>query len=173
MAELESGKVIAGKYRLLQPISEGGMGAIWRAQHTQLEAPVAIKVVHASLLDKEGTLARFEREAGRQRGYPDLQVSGHGLHQRHRNLALLWVFNTLCRCRFRRGLEPGGAVSGGRGRRILDLKIQNHPAPTGPAQAAALSGCPELPLARFIRRRRRCRLVRLAEGEAEDVAAGH
>ena len=42
MAELESGKVIAGKYRLLQPISEGGMGAIWRAQHTQLEAPVAI-----------------------------------------------------------------------------------------------------------------------------------
>ena len=84
MAGLESGKVIAGKYRLLHPISEGGMGAIWRAHHTQLEAPVAIKLVHASLLDKEGTLARFEREAkasARIRSPYVVHINDHGIDE--------------------------------------------------------------------------------------------
>lgn len=60
------------------------MGAIWRAQHTQLEAPVAIKLVLSSLLDKEGTLVRFEREAkasARIRSPYVVHINDHGVDE--------------------------------------------------------------------------------------------
>lgn len=39
------GRVIAGKYRLECLLGEGGMGAVWRAFHLQLEVPVALKLL--------------------------------------------------------------------------------------------------------------------------------
>jgi serine/threonine protein kinase len=57
------GTVLAGKYRLHQPIGEGGMGAVWRAEDLRLGAPVAVKLIHRRDIDNAETLARFEAEA--------------------------------------------------------------------------------------------------------------
>lgn len=45
MASVEAGLVLSGKYRLERPIGRGGMGWVWRAQHVQWAAPVAIKLI--------------------------------------------------------------------------------------------------------------------------------
>jgi serine/threonine-protein kinase len=61
-AALEPGRILAGKYRLGERLGEGGMGAVYRAEHLVLQAPVAIKVIEREVAD-EGTKARFMREA--------------------------------------------------------------------------------------------------------------
>jgi len=57
------GKTIAGKYRVEEQIGEGGMGKVYRARQLALDKPVVLKVLHASLLSDERTVARFQREA--------------------------------------------------------------------------------------------------------------
>ena len=44
-------------------IGPGGMGTVYRARHRELERPVAVKVIHAHLLEREGFRDRFAREA--------------------------------------------------------------------------------------------------------------
>ena len=61
-AALEPGRILAGKYRLGERLGDGGMGAVYRAEHLVLQAPVAIKVIEREVAD-EGTKARFMREA--------------------------------------------------------------------------------------------------------------
>ncbi|WP_405365886.1 protein kinase domain-containing protein [Kitasatospora sp. NBC_00039] len=57
------GAVLGGRYRLTEWIGGGGMGAVWRADDRILGRQVAVKVLHAGLLE-EGTFARrFRREA--------------------------------------------------------------------------------------------------------------
>ncbi len=60
---LEPGRVLAGKYRLGERLGEGGMGAVYRAEHLVLQAPVAIKVIEREIVADEATKARFAREA--------------------------------------------------------------------------------------------------------------
>ena len=58
----KSGKVIAGKYKLLNSIGEGGMGTVWMAeQRAPVKRLVAIKLVKAGM-DSKMVLARFEAE---------------------------------------------------------------------------------------------------------------
>jgi serine/threonine-protein kinase len=40
------GQMIAGRYRLLQTLSEGAMGAVWIARDLILDLPVAVKLLH-------------------------------------------------------------------------------------------------------------------------------
>ncbi len=61
-AALEPGRILAGKYRLGERLGEGGMGAVYQAEHLVLQAPVAIKVIEREVAD-EGTRTRFMREA--------------------------------------------------------------------------------------------------------------
>jgi serine/threonine-protein kinase len=57
------GTVVAGRYRLLEKIGEGGAGAVYRGVHEALRKPVAVKLLgRAARADREG-VARFEREA--------------------------------------------------------------------------------------------------------------
>jgi tRNA A-37 threonylcarbamoyl transferase component Bud32 len=63
MTELTAGTVIAGKYRLLERLSEGGMGSVWLAHHLQLDARVALKFMQGALLSNASAHKRFEREA--------------------------------------------------------------------------------------------------------------
>ena len=37
--------IVAGKYRLLSVLGQGGMGTVWRAEHLQLGATVAVKLI--------------------------------------------------------------------------------------------------------------------------------
>jgi serine/threonine protein kinase len=56
------GDKIAGKYRVLRPLGEGGMGSVYLAEHERLNRQVAIKVLHSHLAEGELAVARFERE---------------------------------------------------------------------------------------------------------------
>jgi serine/threonine protein kinase len=51
-----------GQYRLQEKLGQGGMGAVYRALHTRLKRPVALKVLPAQLLHDERAVARFRRE---------------------------------------------------------------------------------------------------------------
>ena len=56
------GSVLAGRYKLLQPIGEGGMGTVWMADQTEaVKRRVAVKVIKAGM-DSKAVLARFEAE---------------------------------------------------------------------------------------------------------------
>ncbi len=55
--------VLAGRYRLDTRLGAGGMGAIWRAEHLILKAPVAVKLLERDAPPDEDTVARFLREA--------------------------------------------------------------------------------------------------------------
>ena len=60
---LEPNRVLAGRYRLESRLGQGGMGAIWRAEHLVLQAPVAVKLIDREAVPDEDTLSRFMREA--------------------------------------------------------------------------------------------------------------
>ena len=57
------GKTIGGRYRIERLLGEGGMGAVYAAEHTLMHKRVAIKVLHAEMSKMEEVVARFEREA--------------------------------------------------------------------------------------------------------------
>ncbi|WP_437735845.1 serine/threonine-protein kinase [Sorangium sp. So ce1335] len=61
--QLDSGAIIAGKYRLEHPLSAGGMGSVWVAQHVQLGTHVAVKFMGTAYASAPAFRARFEREA--------------------------------------------------------------------------------------------------------------
>ncbi len=56
------GSVLAGRYKLLEAIGEGGMGSVYMAQQTEpVRRLVAVKVIKAGM-DSRQVLARFEAE---------------------------------------------------------------------------------------------------------------
>ena len=57
------GKVLAGRFRLIEMLGQGGMGSVWRAQHLELGTDVAVKLMDPSLATHGEGLARFRREA--------------------------------------------------------------------------------------------------------------
>ena len=61
-APLATGEIIAGKYRVLFVIGEGGMGHVFAAEHIQLGPRVALKVMRPSALASEEAVERFVRE---------------------------------------------------------------------------------------------------------------
>jgi len=60
---MTEGLVIAGRYRLLTKLGEGGMGAVWRAEHLTLGTQVAIKLIDPAIAKSDEALIRFRREA--------------------------------------------------------------------------------------------------------------
>jgi serine/threonine protein kinase len=56
------GALLAGKYKLVEEIGEGGMGSVFLAQQTEpVKRAVAVKVIKAGM-DSRAVLARFEAE---------------------------------------------------------------------------------------------------------------
>jgi serine/threonine protein kinase len=58
-----SGEVIDRRYQIVERVSEGAMGVVYRAVRLKLDRPVAVKVMHASLPGAMEGKKRFEREA--------------------------------------------------------------------------------------------------------------
>jgi len=57
------GSFVAGRYRLLQQIGEGGMGSVWMAEQTEpVKRRVAVKLIRVERGASKTILARFEAE---------------------------------------------------------------------------------------------------------------
>jgi serine/threonine protein kinase len=54
---------IVGKYRIVEPIAEGGMGMVYRAEHTVLGSPAAVKVLLPQFTVDPAVVERFFTEA--------------------------------------------------------------------------------------------------------------
>ena len=59
---LSSGAMV-GKYRIDGLLAEGGMGVVYRARQTDLDLPVALKVIRPEWAHDDDFRARFKREA--------------------------------------------------------------------------------------------------------------
>ncbi len=57
------GEVIGGKYRIDSVLGRGGMGAVYQAEHMELEKKVAIKILLPESSVKPKQVERFKREA--------------------------------------------------------------------------------------------------------------
>ncbi|MFZ3468297.1 serine/threonine-protein kinase [Streptomyces sp. 4.24] len=77
-AEPGGERLIAGRYRLLSRLGEGGMGTVWRARDETLHREVAVKEVRAPAHLRAGDIARMysrlEREAWAAARIPDRNV---------------------------------------------------------------------------------------------------
>ena len=56
------GRTLAGKYRVRSIVGAGSMGTVYRAEHTALQKPTAIKVLHRELQVSDEVIRRFQRE---------------------------------------------------------------------------------------------------------------
>jgi serine/threonine protein kinase len=57
------GSVLDGRYRIEAVLGAGGMGKVYRGQHTGIGRTVAIKVLHTDLSRNPEAAQRFQREA--------------------------------------------------------------------------------------------------------------
>ena len=59
----EPGTVFAGDYRVVKPLSKGGMGAVYVVEQLSTGKPRALKLMHSSLVYDPASRAKFEQEA--------------------------------------------------------------------------------------------------------------
>src|SRR5580698_8987609 len=57
------GHILSGRYFIERLIGEGGMGAVYQAEHTHMHKRLAVKVLHPEMSRLPEVVARFEREA--------------------------------------------------------------------------------------------------------------
>ena len=62
-AVLRVGTIVDGRYEILAPLAEGGMGAVFRARRMHLGDEVALKIVRADIGDDLAARERFLRES--------------------------------------------------------------------------------------------------------------
>ncbi len=58
-----AGQILAGKYKLLRLLGDGGMGSVYEGEHVVLGTRVAVKVLHSDLARRPGLIERFRQEA--------------------------------------------------------------------------------------------------------------
>ncbi len=62
IVHVEHPKVV-GRWKVLGSLGEGGMGAVFRAQHEVMDKVAAVKFLHPQLMSSGQALVRFQREA--------------------------------------------------------------------------------------------------------------
>ena len=76
MAEVTSGTLVDGRYRILDRIGSGGMADVYRAEDSHLGRQVALKVLHHRFAQDEEFVERFRREASAAAGLQHPNVVG-------------------------------------------------------------------------------------------------
>ena len=61
--ELHPEQIVDGRYRVIQKLADGGMGAVYLAEHVLLRRRRAVKVLHAELAADNAMVRQFLREA--------------------------------------------------------------------------------------------------------------
>ena len=71
---LLAGEVVAGRFRVLRLIGQGGMGQVFAAQDLELGTKVALKVVRPEIAGRPGAIERFKQEVhlARQVTHPNV-----------------------------------------------------------------------------------------------------
>jgi len=57
------GRVLSERYRIIRKIGEGGMGAVYQAEHALIEKKIALKILFQDLTRRPDLVARFLQEA--------------------------------------------------------------------------------------------------------------
>jgi serine/threonine-protein kinase len=57
------GRTIADRYRIVELIGRGGMGVVYRVEHTRIAKAMAMKLLHGELARDKEVVRRFRREA--------------------------------------------------------------------------------------------------------------
>jgi serine/threonine-protein kinase len=57
------GRLLDGRYKVVARLGQGGVGAVYEAEHTQMKKVVAVKVLHPIYASTDEFRKRFEREA--------------------------------------------------------------------------------------------------------------
>jgi len=93
MARSLVGRVLLGQYRVMEFISHGGMGAVYRVWDKKRKAYLAMKVLHPDFAEDPHVLKRFRREAEalRRLNHPNI-VRFFGLYQEGEMFFLLEQF---------------------------------------------------------------------------------
>ena len=82
---LNGSAIIDGKYLLERCLGRGGMGAVYKAQHIELQKFFALKLIKHSILTDPSYLARFRTEAkalGKLKHPNIIQVTDYGIDSR-------------------------------------------------------------------------------------------
>ncbi len=61
--EAHAGMMVTPSVKLVRPLGEGGMGAVWVADHLALRTQVVVKFIASGLKDSKEATERFSREA--------------------------------------------------------------------------------------------------------------
>src|SRR3954471_186682 len=80
--EIESGRILNERYRLIRPIGHGSQASVWVAEHLALTTSVAVKLIDPELAKKETARERFRREAtaaAQLRSAHVVQILDHGI----------------------------------------------------------------------------------------------
>jgi len=60
---IKPGTIFGGRFKILEELGRGGMGAVYRAEQVALRREVALKLMHPYLAQAPGAAERFHREA--------------------------------------------------------------------------------------------------------------
>jgi hypothetical protein len=108
------GKLLDDRYEMLEIIGDGGVGVVYRARRVKLERMLAVKVLHESLVQDDGFVRRFQREAvamSRLHHPHCVAVSDFGVHESRPYLVLEYVPGQNIRKLLEQGpFEPARAV---------------------------------------------------------------
>ncbi|NUQ79646.1 MAG: serine/threonine protein kinase, partial [Polyangiaceae bacterium] len=80
--EIEAGRVLSGRYRLIRPLGQGSQASVWLAEHLALTTQVAVKLIDPDLAKREDARERFRREAtaaAQLRSAHVVQILDHGI----------------------------------------------------------------------------------------------
>src|SRR5262249_14221574 len=89
--------LVLGPYRLIEEIGQGGMGGVFKAVDSRLKRVVALKMIRPDLVQNQGYVRRFEREAksAAQLMHPNVVVIyDYGVANGYHYLAMEYVEGT-------------------------------------------------------------------------------